>query len=656
MNRGYMNIRKITCLLGITLLLAVCLTLPVSAEDGKALRILFTHDMHDHFLPNKAEADGKLVSTGGFSRLKTAIDQEREHHPGAVLVDGGDYSMGTLFQTMFSSDAPGLRIMGQMGYDAVTLGNHEFDYRDNGLARHLYTAVNSGERLPQIVASNIVFPSEDKMAKELMDLKNSMDTYGVKEYTVIQRNGLKIGIFGLMGKDADDCTPMTGVTFKEISESAEKIVHKLKNVEKADIIICLSHSGTSKIKSASEDELLAEKVPDIDVIVSAHTHTKLEKPITVGKTIIGSCGEYSNYLGVLDLEQDSSGGWKLRNYKLKPITSDIPVDKEIAMTIKKYESTIEENYLSIFNLKYDELLAQTDFSFIPTAEIGAKLKEEPLGNLISDGYIYAVKKAEDSSYETIDVSVVAAGTMRGSFIKGDITVEDAFIASSLGTGPDGMAGYPLISVYLTGRELMDLCEVDASVSPIMSSAQLYMSGIVYTINPNRMIFNRVTEAHLVKTNGTSEKLEENRLYRVVTGLYNAQMLSVVGEKSFGLLSIIPKSKEGKPIIDFEKHIIHDSSDRGKNEVKEWLAIARYLKSFPEVNGTSRVPEYYSTVHGRKVIDNDKSLGAILLNPNRVAIKIYIVAALVLFIIAVLIYSLIKLKKHFRVKKQASLKK
>ena len=201
---------------------------------------------------------------------------------------------------------------------------------------------------------------------------------------------------------------------------------------------------------------------------------------------------------------------------------------------------------------------------------------------------------------------------------------------------------------------MDLCEVDASISPLMNSAQLYMSGIVYTVNPNRMIFNRVTEAHLVKEDGRSEKLEENKLYRVVTGLYNAQMLSVVGEKSFGLLSITPKTKEGQPITDFEKHIIHDVSERGKNEIKEWLAIARYLKSFPEVNGISRVPDYYSTVQGRKVIDNDKSLGAILLNPNRVAIKIYLVAALMLFITAAIIYLIIRLKKHFYRKRQYAL--
>ena len=654
MSKGNLDIRRIPCLLCMTLLLTVFLTLSVSAEGQKELRILFTHDMHDHFLPNKAEVNGKIAETGGFSRLKTVIDQEREQHPGTVLVDGGDYSMGTLFQTMFSNNAAELRIMGQMGYDAVTFGNHEFDYRDIGLAKHLYAAAESGERLPELVVPNIVFPTKDQMTNELIELKKSMDTYGVKEYTIIKKDGLKIGIFGLLGKDADKCAPMTGVSFMDISEAAEKTVHKLKNIEKVDIIICLSHSGTSEVKSESEDEQLAKNVPDIDVIISGHTHTMLEKPITVGNTTIGSCGQYSNYLGVLDLEQDTKGRWKVKAYKLKPITADIPENKEIVDTIKNFESTIEKNYLSKFGLKYGEVLAQTDFSFIPTNEIGEKYKEEPLGNLISDGYIYSVKKAEGSSYEPVDVAVVAAGTVRGSFIKGDITVEDVFIASSLGTGPDGMAGYPLISVYLTGRELMDLCEVDASISPLMNSAQLYMSGIVYTVNPNRMIFNRVTEAHLVKEDGRSEKLEENKLYRVVTGLYNAQMLSVVGEKSFGLLSITPKTKEGQPITDFEKHIIHDVSERGKNEIKEWLAIARYLKSFPEVNGISRVPDYYSTVQGRKVIDNDKSLGAILLNPNRVAIKIYLVAALMLFITAAIIYLIIRLKKHFYIKRQSAL--
>ncbi len=642
-----MKFRKFGWLLVISLALAAIFsTTGIAAEeDNQTLRILFTHDMHDHFLPNKADMGGKIINSGGYSRLKSAIDEARQAFPESVLVDGGDYSMGDLFQTLFSTEAPELRIMGLLGYDATTFGNHEFDFRDSGLTRHLYAARNSGEKLPEIVNSNIQFPPEDKMSKDLLDLKNAMTAFGVKPYTILERNGLKIGIFGLIGKDAEDSAPMTSVGFQDIVSSAKKTVLKLREQEKVDLIVCLSHSGTSKDKSESEDEQLANKVPGIDVIISGHTHTRLDKPIIVGKTVIGSCGEYGNYLGIIDLEQKTDKSFSLKAYQLKPISEDINCDPGIAKTIDKYKEEVQLSYLNNFNLKFDDVLTQSPFSFIPTDKIGQKLEEEPLGNLISDGYMYSVKKAEGDFYEPVDVAVVAAGTMRGSLVKGPVTVEDAFIVSSLGTGPDGVSGYPLISVYLTGKELMDLCEVDASVSPIMSNAQLYMAGMSYTINPNRMIFNRVTDAHLIKADGSVEELKQNKLYRVVTGLYNAQMLSVVGEKSFGLLSIVPKDKKGRTITDFEKQIIYDNSNPAKNEVKEWLAIAQYLKSFPEVNGISRVPDYYSKPQGRKILDNDKSLEAILGSPNKVALKIYLILFIVVVIFAVIIYFIVRLGKY-----------
>ncbi len=641
-----MKCLKICLIIVLAALLAAAgsTTYAFETPNDKSLRILFTHDMHDHFLPNKIEKDGQILSMGGYSRLKTAIAEQQKDQPASILVDAGDYSMGSLFQSLFSSEAAELRLMGQMGYDVTTLGNHEFDFRDNGLTRHLYAAKNSGEKLPEIVCSNMLFPSEDKMSKSLLELKNATKAYGIKDYTILERNGLKIGIFGLMGKDACESAPMTEVAFGDIVKSAERTVSKLKEAN-ADVIVCLSHSGTSKVRSESEDEQLAKKVPEIDVIISAHTHTRLDNPIVTGKTIIGSCGEYSNNLGIIDIQKASGGRWKLNSYKLLPVSGNINSDPAISQTIEKYKAAVQTKYLDNFGMEFDEILAHSPFSFLPTEKIGAELKEEPLGNLISDGYIYSVKKAEGEKYEPVDVTVVTVGTMRGSFVKGNITVGDAFISSSLGTGPDDISGYPLISAYLTGRELMDLCEVDASISPIMSSAQLYMSGLGYTINSNRMIFNRVTEAHLLKPDGSVEKLQEKKLYRLVTGLYNAQMLSIVGEKSFGLLSIVPKTKEGKIITDFEAQIIYDTVNNSKNEVKEWLATAEYLKSFKKVNGIPQIPDYYNLTHNRKILENDKSIGAILGHPNRVAIKIYIVIFMVLTILSAGIYVLVRFIKR-----------
>jgi 2',3'-cyclic-nucleotide 2'-phosphodiesterase (5'-nucleotidase family) len=644
--------RTVSLVLILILLISSFITQTSASTRGKYLTILFTHDMHDHFIPNKTEKDNVIVQTGGYSRMKTAIDQQKKEKPNNILIDAGDYSMGDLFQSIYASDAPELRIMGQMGYDVTTFGNHEFDFRDSGLARQLYAAKNSGEKLPQIVNSNLRFPSQENMSKPLLDLKGAMSAYGVKEYTVLERDGIKIGVFGLIGKDSAASAPMTKVTFEDIVKSARNTVDKLKNKEKVDLIVCLSHSGTFTDKSESEDEILAKKVPEINVIISGHTHTKLEKPIIVGKTVIGSCGEYSNNLGIIDLKQDLNGQWKI-DYKLKPIDSSLEENAQINDTINKFKTIVQEKYLNNFNLKFDEVLAKTPFSFVPTEKIGARHEEDSLGNLITDGYIYSVKQAEGNKYEPISVAVVTVGTMRGSFVQGDITVEDAFISSSLGVGADGISGYPLISVYLTGKELRDLCEVDASISPIMSSAQLYMSGISFTFNPNRLIFNKVTDLHLQKPDGTLEEIEDSKLYRVVTGLYNAQMLSIVGDKSFGLLSIVPKTKDGTPITDFEAQIIYDSSNGRGNEVKEWLSTAQYLKSFNKVDGIAEVPAYYNKTHSRKIVDDNENVLAIIQNPNSIAIKIYIAGTVIVVFIAFAVVMLATRKK--RKQKRRSIK-
>ncbi len=609
-------------------------------QEPREIKILFTHDMHDHLLPNKGEYNGNTVWTGGYSRLKTAIDKEKEDSRNIVLVDAGDYSMGDLFQSLFSTDAPELRIMGQIGFDVTTFGNHEFEFKDSGLTRHLYAAKNSGDKLPEMVSSNIVFPDGDKITKSSYELQQAMKAYGVKDYTILNKGGIKIGVFGLIGKDADNCITTTEVAFDNIVESSKRVVKKFKQ-EGVDLIICLSHSGTWDKASKSEDEILAKKVPDIDVIVSGHTHTLLKKPIIHGNTVIGSCGEYGNNLGVIELVK-SGKRWSLKDYHLKHIDQSINEDSEISQTVIKFNEMVQKKYLNYFGLQFDELLCRSPFSFISTEQIGKKLQEDTLGNLISDGYIYSVKQAEGKNYQPVAVAVVAVGTMRGSFVQGDITVQDAFISSCLGIGPDGTSGYPLISVYLTGKELKHLCELDASISPMMSYAQLYMSGISYTFNPNRMILNKVTEAHLVKPDGTQEKIDDKKLYRVVSGLYNAQMLATVGPKSFGLLPVVPKTKEGKPIKDFNSYIIYSNSGGHTTELKEWLATARYLKSFPKAEGVPQIPYYYNKLQGRKIIDNTNTLSAILGNPNSIAVRLYLVVLAVVVVITAVIVIIVRL--------------
>jgi 5'-nucleotidase/UDP-sugar diphosphatase len=159
---------------------------------------------------------------------------------------------------------------------------------------------------------------------------------------------------------------------------------------------------------------------------------------------------------------------------------------------------VQKKYLDNFGMKYDEVLAKSSFNFEPVSEIMKNHKEARLGNLISDAYIYAVRNTEGADYEPVTAAIVPAGTIRGSFVKGGFTASDAFNASSLGIGADNIPGYPLISIYLTGKELKTACEVDASISPMLENAQLYISGVNFTFNPNRLIFNKVTKTSLQK--------------------------------------------------------------------------------------------------------------------------------------------------------------
>jgi 2',3'-cyclic-nucleotide 2'-phosphodiesterase (5'-nucleotidase family) len=609
-----------------------------AAPETKSIRILFTHDMHASLLPAEvADSGGNLVESGGFARLSAAIEEERSANPGdTLLVDAGDYSMGTLFQTLYTIEAPELALMGAIGYDAVTAGNHEFDYSIGGFTKSLEAAKQGGGPLPQYVISNMTLPQNDPDADAL---RAAMADYGVKDYTVIVKGGIKIGIFGLLGADAAANAPnSTPGAFTDIVATSKRVVDILKNQEKVDLIVCLSHSGTWANSADSEDELLAKAVPDIDVIISGHTHTVLRQPIIVGHTVIASCGAYNANLGVLDLSYDN--GWNVKDYRLKPIDSSVKGDPAIAARIDAYKGMIDQ-YMQPFGYTYDQVIANSPYQFSDSQVMFDHPADYALGNLLSDAYVYAVKQAEGKGYVPVDVAVVPVGMIRATINKGDVTVSDAFNVLPLGLGPDGYVGYPLISVYLTGAELKNVCEVDASVAPIIGDAQLYLSGVRYAYDNNWLIFNKVQDAQLVKPDGGTGKINPDKLYRVVCGLYTGQMLAYVKSKSFGIISIDPKDKDGNllDMDDLAKQIIYADNAGQKQETKEWQAVVEYLGSFPKQNGVSVIPGVYAAAQGRKVIDNSPGIFSLIANMNVFA---WIVAAIIIVLLALLIFIIVRI--------------
>ncbi|MDE6690260.1 MAG: bifunctional metallophosphatase/5'-nucleotidase [Prevotella sp.] len=229
-----------------------------SAGAQKTLTVLHTSDTHSCVLPlNKNLADTMLADRGGFVRRIAMLKQERVQDPDLLLFDCGDFSQGSSYYTMFQGDVE-VGLMNQMHYDAGTIGNHEFDFGLENMAR-LFRNLNF-----PIVCSNYDFS-----ATELAGI--------VKPYIILKRKGIKIGIFGL-------CPPLEGLVFaknyKNIrfldpSEKAQEMVDLLKNKKKCDVVICLSHLGW-KVTQCS-DNYVIRNTSGIDLILGGHSHTYLKE-------------------------------------------------------------------------------------------------------------------------------------------------------------------------------------------------------------------------------------------------------------------------------------------------------------------------------------------------------------------------------------------
>ena len=649
----------------LALLLAVLCVLPVGAvaegctQETNVTTILFTHDLHSHFLPQPTAEGGE---SGGYARLKTVIDGERAVNPDALLVDGGDFSIGSLIQTLYTTQAAELRTMGAMGYDAVTIGNHEFDHKGTGFAEMLNSAKAAQQAavelllvdarpledmdayrerfgpvtpvLPTLLEANYA-PADDNPDRAF--IRSAMEDYGVTDCMTLERGGVTYGLFGLMGVDSDECAPTSGFTRTDAAKAAKRCVETLKG-EGAEIIVCLSHSGTGDSLASSEDEELAKAVDGIDVIVSGHTHSTLAEPLVVNDTYIVSSGPYCQNLGSLTFSWDDGGEKRLLDYRLIPIDETVAENPEIAGLVEQWKDMVGETYLARYGLTYDEVLTHSDYDLNTPAS--AVQENNGLGTLVSDAFLWAdrtMNAAYADSPHT--VSVTADGVLRANLPAGDLTAAMAFDVLSMGVGEDGTSGFPLVAVYLTGKELKAAMEVDASVTPIMPAAQLYMSGAKYAFNTKRMFFNRVYDAALTDVTfdesgtGNAYEIDDNALYRVVTGMYSAQMLGTVKSKSMGLLSLEPKQANGTPVTDFADCILYDANG---NELKEWYALAAYLEQF----GEDGLPDRYADpANGCKQMSDSFAPGQLLAGWNGITWVVLGIVLLILVLILLLIRSL-----------------
>lgn len=585
-----------------TVLLTIFFVLAsVKAQQSHRIVILHTNDIHSRLIGYSPESaytpltinDDKTVA--GFARMASIIANERSANQGITLVvDAGDFLMGTLFQELEPSTGFQLRLMKTIGYDVVCLGNHEFDFGDEKLASILQSASTLG-KIPPVLLGNAIYSSKSNVDDGLEKLSSD----GILGRTYIQETGgLKIGYFSLMGKVADENAAFAPpVKFEDQVKSAKRMVKELKD-KKCDLIICLSHCGIDPDKNGGwkgEDINLAKKVKGIDVVVGGHTHTKLEKPLMVNNIPVVQAGEYGQYVGKLVLRREN-GKVSVEDYTLIPVDDKIKGDEGVCKLIDDQKILVDKDILKPIGVDYSKPVVESDYP-LECNEMG-DIKGSNLGPLVADAiHFYLNNHLKDG----IDVSMVAVGVIRDKIVPGVQSAPDIFRLMSMGEGKDGVPGYPLSRIYITGKELKSVLEILQMASKSVPANYCYYSGIKVAFDPKGGLLKKIKKIEITGRDGSIKNVDFSKknktLYSLAANSYMLEFVGIIKKMSFGLINVVPKDASGKPIADMKSAIVDmDDSKAGLQEGKEWIALMEYFSSMKDTNGNGipDMPDKYRT--------------------------------------------------------------
>ena len=573
---------------------------------AQKITILHTNDLHSRLLGFGPETDYTPLTTnddqtiGGFSRIASIISGYRNKQPESLLVlDAGDFLMGTIFQTAEAKTGFQLRLMQKMGYDLVSIGNHEFDFGPQELAKIL--SKSAEKPIPGLLLSNIIFdPTSTKD-----DSLEALFTSGlIKPYRILVRNGLKIGFFALMGVEADHVSPNAKpVRFTEQIQAAKKYTSLLREQEKVDLVICLSHSGLVMDPEKGwqgEDVILAQQVPGIDVIISGHSHSIVTKPLIVNNIPIVQAGSEGRYVGKLEIEK-TPGGVKVLSGQLIPVDDHIPGDPVVERMVRDQEELIGNDLFAGYDFKINKPVLENAFDVRFNQQ--TNLATSTLGPFLADAlYNYVRQIAPDRT----DVVLVSAGLVRDEILVGKSGRQlpaDLFQILPLGMSDiDGSMGYSMCKSYVTGRELKNILEAMLIAKNTSSDYFPYWSGVHFKINTMRMPLDRIYEIELGNDKDGYRKIDldknPDKLYGVVANNYIMKFFGIIKSSTKGLLKVVPKMADGTPVTDFSQtRIDRDPKTPGIQEAKEWAGLLTYASQLPDRNGNGipDMPEKYRTI-------------------------------------------------------------
>jgi len=582
----------------------------LAATSGKQVfSILHTNDMHSNVVGVGPLRDytpfslGDDQTRGGYARLGALIAQRKAEleRLGPVLVlDAGDFSMGTAVAAACRELGAELQLMAQMGYDATTFGNHEFDLGPDGLGKAIKQAANAGDVPAIIVTNSDVSAASDR----LTDLQAMAKRGVLQPYRVIERGGLRFGLVGIIGYDAFKYSTDPGeIVFGDPIETAKAAVQRLKQEEKVDIAIALSHGGVVKRPDGQfgqgEDLNLLEAIPDLDVVIGGHTHSELRKPLLSDNRPVVQAGKYGEHLGELVLSLEH-GRVQVESYRLIPVDDQIQGDPAIQNRVDRF---LQRSGTAAFAPRgyatTQPLVVISEDWPMDYADIEAST---PLANVVSD----ALRLATGSQ-----VAFTANGLIRAGLIKGNHggvqTVYDVFAIAPLGSGiVDPTAGSALVQGYFTVAELKNMLEFFLMDDP-HHPGEFFprVSGLRFYYDPSRPRFDQVTALELGNLDQGYRRLDwaDPTLYSVATSLFGGKIIVAIPQLTKGALPLQAKKADGTPLTNRVDAIAdpRDSNspyvlpapttlnsdlavvDAASREIKEWQAIMDYFVNLPEKN-------------------------------------------------------------------------
>ncbi len=520
------------------------------------LHVNDTHSTLDAIGPRDQDLNGTL---GGIARAASVIGYERTVEPDLLLLHAGDISIGDLFFNK-NFQVPELTWMSMIGFDAMAVGNHEFDLTPEVLLGSLQYVFPAPSDAFPLLGANID-------ASAVPDL----DQY-IYDYTVKDIGPVKVGIFGLITPETNVLSQPAPVVIEdditEIMNTAGTNAYILRNVENCDVVILLSHLGVAF------DMAIAANVPGIDVIIGGHDHYKYPAPLAIpnplgGTTWIAQAGSNYMYVGKMHLTIDAGGNIGLLDYTLIPLDENIPEDPGVKALVNSMEADIESFYgLPFFSQPFG--YADGFFSEEATDLTSLGAHDTPVGNLTTDAF---------RSMTGTDIAIHAGGSTALPLWQGTFTLSDIFRMNGYGFNMVNTLGYQIATFKMTGEALW--MGLEFGLSQIESNDEFFIqvSGLEYKYDATKPVGERVVS---VTING--QPLNPTALYSVTASEFVLAFLNYTGIPYIDpeILSGVTEFSACAEYITAQSNFIHpkeigrivnvgDRSSTNKIESTGWIA-------------------------------------------------------------------------------------